>query len=91
MTSRSRAIGVGRTRVPLGPVYVAMLVVLYLPIAILFVFSFNAGTTLSFPLAGFTLDWYGSVLGDSALLGAARNSLVVAVALRVIDLRRVAP
>jgi spermidine/putrescine transport system permease protein len=80
VTRSSRAIGVGRTRVPLGPVYVAMLVVLYLPIAILFVFSFNAGTSLSFPLEGFTLDWYGSVLGDSALLGAARNSLVVAVA-----------
>jgi spermidine/putrescine transport system permease protein len=80
VTGRSRAIGVGRTRVPLRPVYAAMLVVLYLPIAILFIFSFNAGTTLSFPLEGFTLDWYGSVLGDSALLGAARNSLVVAVA-----------
>ena len=80
MTSRNRAIGVGGTRVPLGPVYIAMLVLLYVPIAILFVFSFNAGTTLSFPLEGFTLDWYGSVLGDSALLAAARNSLVVAVA-----------
>ena len=80
MRSPSRAIGIGRTRVPLGPVYVAMLAVLYLPIAILFIFSLNAGTTLSFPLEGFTLDWYGSVLGDSALLGAARNSLVVAVA-----------
>ncbi|HUF06906.1 MAG TPA: ABC transporter permease [Candidatus Binatia bacterium] len=75
-----RAVGVGRTRVPLGPFFVGMLVLLYLPIAVLFVFSFNAGTTLSFPLRGLTFDWYAAVLGDAALLNAARNSLVVGVA-----------
>ena len=73
-------IGVGRTRVPLRPFYVVMLALLYLPIAILFVFSFNGNTTLSFPLEGFTLDWYGSVLGNGPMLGAARNSLVVGIA-----------
>ena len=57
-----------------------MLVLLYLPIAILFVFSFNAGTTLSFPLEGLTLDWYASVLDNAAMLDAARNSFVVGVA-----------
>lgn len=80
MTAGQRAIGVGRTRVPLGPAYAAMLVLLYLPIAVLFVFSFNAGTTLSFPLEGFTLDWYAAVLGNTALIDAARNSLVVGIA-----------
>jgi len=80
MTARRHAIGVGRTRVPLGPVYGGMLVLLYLPIAVLFVFSFNAGTTLSFPLEGFTFDWYAAVLDNAALLDAARNSLVVGIA-----------
>ena len=80
MTVRPGAVGVGGTRVPLGPVYAGMLVLLYLPIAVLFVFSFNAGTTLSFPLDGFTLDWYAAVLGNGALIDAARNSLVVGVA-----------
>jgi ABC-type spermidine/putrescine transport system permease subunit II len=47
---RSSAIGVGRTRLPLGPAYAALLIMLYLPIGVLFVFSFNAGTTLSFPI-----------------------------------------
>ena len=85
MTARSvrgasgSAIGVGRTRVPLRSFYVGILFLLYLPIAILFVFSFNAGTTLSFPLEGFTLDWYGSVLDNNAMIGAARNSFVVGV------------
>jgi spermidine/putrescine transport system permease protein len=57
-----------------------MLVLLYLPIVLLAVFSLNNGTSLTFPLKGFTLDWYRAMLGDSALLGAARNSLVVATA-----------
>ncbi len=65
---------------PLGPVYGAMLAALYLPIAVLFIFSFNAGTSLSFPLVGFTLDWYEAVLGNGPMLDAARNSLIVGMA-----------
>lgn len=57
-----------------------MLLLLYLPIAILFVFSFNAGTRLSFPLEGFTFDWYRAVIDDSALISAAGNSVIVGVA-----------
>ena len=77
---RRSAIGVGRTRLPLGTLYAVMLGLLYLPIILLAVFSINASTSLSFPLRGFTLDWYGEVFGDSALLGAARNSLLVGIA-----------
>jgi spermidine/putrescine transport system permease protein len=73
-------IGIGRTRVPLRGFFVAMLFLLYLPIGILFVFSFNAATTLSFPLSGFTTEWYASVLGNGPMLAAVRNSLVVAIA-----------
>lgn len=84
MTTRSRpapgAIGVGQTRLPLGTVYAVMLVFLYLPIVLLAVFSLNANSSLTFPLKGFTFDWYGDVFSDAALLGAARNSLIVATA-----------
>jgi spermidine/putrescine transport system permease protein len=73
-------IGIGRTRVPLRGFYVAMLLLLYLPIGLLFVFSFNAATTLSFPLTGFTTDWYASVLGNGPMLAAARNSLLIGIA-----------
>jgi len=76
--ARRSAVGIGHTRVPLGLVYGAMLILLYLPIVILLVFSFNAGTRLSFPLDGFTLDWYTGVFADGALLESARNSLLVA-------------
>ena len=78
MTQRS-AVGIGRTRVPLGAIYAVMLFLLYLPVALLFVFSFNANTTLSFPITGLTTRWYGEVFSDAALLEAARNSVVVGV------------
>jgi spermidine/putrescine transport system permease protein len=57
-----------------------MLVLLYFPIALLFLFSFSQNTVLSFPLRGLTLNWYGEVFQDASLLEAARNSVVVGVA-----------
>ena len=77
---RHAPLGVGHTRLPLGSIFVVMLVLLYLPIALLALFSFNANTTLTFPLKELTTDWYAEVLGDPALLNAARNSLLVGVA-----------
>ncbi len=74
-----RSVGVGRTAVPLGAFYGAVLALLYLPIAILFLFSFSTGTTLSFPIESLTFDWYAAALGNEALLEAARNSLLVGV------------
>lgn len=60
--------------------YVLILGLLYLPIAVLFLFSINANTTVAFPLKGFTLDWYGEALTDGALIDAALNSAQVGVA-----------
>ena len=74
------SVGIGRTRIPLRTAFVVMLGLLYLPIGILFLFSFNAGTQLAFPLEGFTTDWYAAALEDDALLEAARNSFVVGIA-----------
>ncbi|MGH2394793.1 MAG: ABC transporter permease, partial [Candidatus Limnocylindria bacterium] len=70
---------VGGTRVPLRATYVAVLVLLYFPIVLLAVFSFNENTILIFPLSGFTLDRYAEVFRDASLIEAARNSLVVGV------------
>ena len=71
------AVGIGRTPIPLRGMFVAMLVLLYLPIGILFLFSFNSGTRLAFPLEGLTTEWYRAALEDEALLDAARNSFIV--------------
>jgi spermidine/putrescine transport system permease protein len=76
MSSRS-SVGVNRTPVPLGTVFVAMLILLYLPIGVLFLFSFNNNTVLTFPLKDMTFTWYGEVFADDSLIEAARNSLLV--------------
>ncbi|MDQ2695849.1 MAG: spermidine/putrescine ABC transporter permease PotC [Pseudomonadota bacterium] len=52
---------------------------LYLPIAVLIVYSFNA-SKYSLAWKGFTLDWYASLLDNAALLRVAMNSLILAAA-----------
>ena len=59
--------------------YFGLIALLYLPIAILFLFSLNANTSLSFPLQGLTLRWYQQLFASPAVLNAARNSLMVAI------------
>lgn len=64
---------------PLRAYYFGLIALLYLPISILFLFSINSNTFLSFPLQGLTLGWYEQLFGSDALLRSARNSLVVAL------------
>ena len=64
----------------LGGYYVLLLALLYLPIGILFIFSLNANTSISFPLRGFTLEWYQKVFADRSLIEAAWTSVQVALA-----------
>ena len=64
--------------------FAAVLFLLYLPIGILFVFSLQSNTTLSFPLGSPTLDWYERLGSSDALLRSARNSVVVAFASSIV-------
>ncbi|HSK75807.1 MAG TPA: ABC transporter permease [Thermoanaerobaculia bacterium] len=50
---------------------------LYVPIAVLVVFSFNAARQTAM-WDGFTLAWYEKLLGNDVLLRSVRNSLLVA-------------
>jgi spermidine/putrescine transport system permease protein len=61
-------------------VAVGTLLFLYIPVAILILFSFNDSPVTSFPLSGFTLDWYRKVFANAALLNSLVNSLIVACA-----------
>ncbi len=71
---------------PFLPVYVAIyFLFLYLPILLLPVFSFNDAATTTLPLAGFTTKWYASLWGNTVLLQAARNSLVVGVCVSLLS------
>ena len=67
-----------RSSIPLKAYYFGLIALLYLPIAILFLFSLNSSTFLSFPLQGLTLYWYQQLFASDALLRSARNSLIVA-------------
>jgi spermidine/putrescine transport system permease protein len=51
---------------------------LYLPLAVLGVFSFNSSKIATW--RGFTFDWYRSVFHNPALFEGTRNSLIIAVA-----------
>ena len=68
-----------RNSFPLKAYFFGLIGLLYLPIAILFLFSINANTFLSFPLQGLSMDWYEKLFASDALLRSARNSLVVAL------------
>ncbi len=51
---------------------------LYAPILILVLFSFNEGGSLN-RFTGFSLKWYAELFRDSNALGALRNSLILAI------------
>lgn len=58
---------------------------LYAPILFIALFAFNAGTTIAFPLKGFTLQWFTEVFSAAPLLDALWNSLRVALAASIIS------
>jgi len=72
-------------RLPFLRAYYWMLVaLLFLPIGLLFIFSFNDSHILALPLTGFTLQWYQKLFDTPALLRAAGASLAVAFASSIV-------
>jgi spermidine/putrescine transport system permease protein len=66
-------------RAPLLAAYAALVFVfIYLPIAVLIVYSFNRDGVGGFPPRHFTLAWYRQLFSDSAIWDAVINSLIVA-------------
>ena len=55
----------------------AVYLFLYAPIALVVLFSFNAGRNAS-EFAGFSAAWYGKAFTNTFLLQALQNSLIVA-------------
>lgn len=53
-------------------------VFLYLPIALIIIFSFNQ-SRLGGAWTGFTLEWYRTLFANAVVLEATRNSLIIAV------------
>lgn len=53
--------------------------VLYLPIAVLVLFSFNDAEVMALPLAGFTLRWYAELAANEAFLEGLLTSFRIAL------------
>lgn len=52
---------------------------MYLPIAVIALFAFNASDIIAFPLQGFTTDWFGAVLADKRLTGGLGLTFLVSI------------
>ncbi len=59
---------------------------LYLPIAVLSIYSFNGASVGGFPPRGWTVRWYAMLLDDDALIASVGNSLTVAAAAMAVAL-----
>ena len=64
----------------------AVFAFLYLPIAILILYSFNGPGVGGFPPRDLTLKWYRILFGDTAIWDSVLNSLLVAAAAMLIAL-----
>ncbi|WP_069298653.1 ABC transporter permease [Neptunicoccus sediminis] len=60
------------------------LVFLYAPALLLPIFAFNDSSIVSFPLKGFTLNWFNVLWETEALHTATKNSLLIAVSTAII-------
>lgn len=83
--SRRQRRGVARRRLgllalPMGLVYAF----LYLPILVVVVMSFNASKNL-FVWRGFSMDWYGSLFRNAAMMEGLRNTLIIASLVTIIS------
>jgi ABC-type spermidine/putrescine transport system permease subunit II len=72
------ALGIGLTGL--------VLVVLFGPVLLLALFSFNDSTVISLPWEGFTTRWYSEALNDDGAMSAIGHSLVVASVVTVASL-----
>ena len=59
--------------------------VIYLPLILLVVFSFNDSILVGFPWRGFTLRWWEQFLQDPSALGVVKNSFIVASVTAVVS------
>jgi ABC-type spermidine/putrescine transport system permease subunit II len=59
--------------------FVLFTALLYLPILLLIIFSFNDAQALVFPLRGFTTRWYSEMMRNAELVGSVWHSVVLGV------------
>ena len=75
-----------RARVLLGVVTAAGLAVVYVPLIVVLVSSFNTSRTFGWPPQGFTLHWWGDTLDNPGARTALLTSVEIAAAATVLAL-----
>jgi putative spermidine/putrescine transport system permease protein len=74
------------SRIGLRAATAAVLVFIYVPIALVFIYAFNPNRLASWPPTGFTLEWLGRALNNSGLRDAFVTSLLAAAGATTIAL-----
>ena len=74
------------TRIALTIVTALVLIFIYVPIALIFIYSFNSGTTPAWPPVGFTLEWWGEAIRNTGLQQAFLTSILVALCATLVAL-----
>lgn len=69
-----------------GVIVLALLLLLFLPAAVVVTYAFNGGSNLSWPPHGMSLRWFRFVFADSDFRFALRNSVTAAIWTSVIDI-----
>ena len=68
----------------LRPLTIFFFLYLYIPLAVIVVYSFNANRVAGV-WTGFSLKWYGSALNNAALMSALKTSLTIAAVATVVS------
>ena len=67
-------------KIALGSITTFILLIIYLPLAVVFINSFNTSKNMAWPPPGFTLDWWQKATQSGGLIDALGTSVVVALA-----------
>ena len=78
---------IGRfARIALGLATAAIMLFIYVPISLIFVYSFNSGTTPAWPPVGFTMNWWALAIENTGLQQAFLTSIAIALAATAVAL-----
>lgn len=64
-------------RLAFATIFTVAVVIIYLPIVVMFVFSFNSGRYQVMPFREFTLQWYERLLADPQYVSGLANSILI--------------
>ena len=68
------------TRILMSVIYWAFIVYLFVPLVLMVMMGFKDSKFIGFPIRGWTLDWYVSVVQDTQVLGVFAYSMTIAIA-----------